>query len=269
MAATFVVYIDESGDEGFSFGKGSTDWFILSAVITQKTSDLETVKLVDRIRQLLGKPEKNPLHFCKLRHGQRLPLIGEITKADLRTVTVFFFKPLLKEPQKFQGRHRFYFYATRFLLERVSWYCRDHRASNDVGDGTAEIVFSNRAGMSYFEMSDYLSYLKKRTSCLDVRIYWPTINPEKIKAYSPTQRMGLQIADAVASGFGKAVEPQYGYIEDRYARLLKPTVYQRGGVYRGYGLKFWPKEADAILRKDPRMEWLTEYENPGTQEPTR
>lgn len=32
---TFNVYLDESGDEGFQFGQGSSDWFVLSAVVTR------------------------------------------------------------------------------------------------------------------------------------------------------------------------------------------------------------------------------------------
>lgn len=271
MGATFAVYIDESGDEGFSFGTGSTNWFILSAVITQKTTDVETVKLIDRIREVVGISEGNPLHFRNLSHERRLPLIYEIANANLRAVTVFFYKPFLREPEKFRERYRLYFYATRFLLERISWYCRDHRPQNDAGDGSAEISFSNRSGMSYDEIRGYLSYLKASTRELRVRIHWPAINLKKIRAFSPGKLMGLQIADAVAGGFGKAVEPsRYGYTEDRFARLLKPIVFQRKGVYLGYGLKFYPREAEEILRRDtPIMEWLREYESSGPQDPTR
>ena len=49
MSAMFVVYIDESGDEGFSFERGSSEWFIVSAIITRKAKDIETVKLVDTV----------------------------------------------------------------------------------------------------------------------------------------------------------------------------------------------------------------------------
>ena len=45
MSATFVVYIDESGDEGFSFGKGSSEWFVLSAVVTKKAQNAETGRI--------------------------------------------------------------------------------------------------------------------------------------------------------------------------------------------------------------------------------
>jgi hypothetical protein len=263
MPTSFVVYIDESGDEGFSFGGGCSDWFILSAVITQKARDLETVKLIDRIRQLLNKPDKMHLHFRNLKHEQRLPFINEIASTNLRAITIFVIKRSLRQPEKFQERYRLYFYTVRLLLERISWYCRDHRMASDTGDGTAEIIFSNRSGMSYSEIVDYMSYLKSQAARLRVRIYWPVINLEKIIAVPPRNRMGLQIADAVATGFFYAVQrSQYGFMEDRYARLLKPIVYQRNGKFMGYGLKFWPE----II---PSMDWLEEYVGSGTQDPTR
>lgn len=269
MSTSFVVYIDESGDEGFAFGKGSSDWFVLSAVITKKAHDLETVKLVDRVHGLLKKPDKKPLHFRDLKHEQRLPFIAEIAKADLRTVSILIFKPSLKESEKFQERYRLYFYAVRYLFERVSWYCRDHKTGHDAGDGSAEIVFSNRSGMSYAEMRDYLKYLKERTGPIDVRIHWPVMNLNKITAYSSGKRMGLQIADATASSFFYSVQSsQYGFAEDRYARMLKPVVYHRHGSYLGYGLKFWPREAEELLKAEVHLKWTNEYAGSGTQDPT-
>ncbi len=264
MAATFVIYIDESGDEGFSFSEGSSEWFILSGVITRKAKDLETVKLIDKVRKVLNKPPKKPLHFRDLKHEQRLPLVGEIAKAELRTVSVLIHKPSLKETEIFQERYRLYFYAVRFLFERVSWYCKDHKTSQEVGDGTAEIVFSNRSGMSYEELRNYLKYLKDKTGYFDVRIDWSVIDVDganKITAYSSGKRMGLQIADAVASSFYYAVQSsQYGYVEDRYARMLKTVVYSRAGRYVGYGLKFWPREVDEKLHSEPQFGWLRSKE---------
>ena len=58
MTCSFVVSIDESGDEGFA--TGSSEWFVLSAVVTRKCNDLEAVKLVDRVRTLLGRPPRSP-----------------------------------------------------------------------------------------------------------------------------------------------------------------------------------------------------------------
>jgi hypothetical protein len=252
-----MVYVDESGDEGFSFGRGSSEWFVLSAVITKKATDLETVKLVDRIRKKLGKPEKKPLHFRDLKHEQRLPFLGEISTAQLRTVSILIHKPSLKEPEKFHERFRLYYYTVRYLLERVSWYCRDHKLPKDSGDGSAEIIFSNRSGMSYQEMGEYLNLLKEQTRLRDVRIDWNAVKADKFMACSPGKKMGLQIADAVASSTFFAVQPsQHGYTEDRYIRMLKPVIYHFREIYLGYGLKFWPKEVDQKIQCDKYLKWV-------------
>jgi hypothetical protein len=256
---TFIVYIDESGDEGFSFNQGSSEWFVLAAVITRRTTDLETVKLVDRVRSKLGKPGKKPLHFRDLKHEQRLPFVGEIAEVCLRAVTILVHKPSIREPEKFRERYRLYFYGVRYLLERVSWYCRDHKTSRDKGDGSAEIVFSNRSGMSYHELREYLRLLEAQTGFFDVRIEWSVINTDQIVVFSAGRRMGLQIADAVAGSFFYAVQPsQYGYTEDRHARILKPVVYHQKGRYLGHGLKFWPREAESMVRTEDSLRWVQE-----------
>jgi len=245
---TFRVYIDESGDEGFQFGNGSSNWFVLSAVITRISDDLPTVKLVDEVKTFLKKPAHKVLHFRDLRHEHRLPFVDRIAKANLKTVTVIFHKPSIKEAEKYRERNRLYFSAVRYLFERVSWYCRDHKTGHDAGDGSAEILFSNRSGMSYQEMKEYIGLLNQKTDVQDVRMEKAIIRENQIYAYSPGRMMGLQIADAIASSHYFAVEPRYGHVEDRYVRILKPTVYHHQGSYLGYGVKFWP--ADDVLLKE-------------------
>jgi hypothetical protein len=263
MTASFVVYIDESGDEGFLFDKGSTAWFVLSAVITEKTTDLETVKLVDTVRLKLGRQptDKDPLHFRKIKHEQRLPFVHEISEANLKAVIIMIHKPSITNVELFQQRFRLYFYASRLLLERVSWYCRDHKTAHTGGDGTAEICFSNRGGMKYDELRTYMETLKLKTQLNDVRIDWDIIKTSQITALSP-KLMGMQIADAIASSFFFGTQlNQYGFVEDRYVRMLKSVVYQHRGRYNGYGLKIWPNEAETLVKSLNYMAWLLEVYN--------
>jgi hypothetical protein len=258
MASSFLVYIDESGDEGFQFGGGSSQWFVLSAVITRRATDLDTVKLVDHTRTHLAKPPRKPLHFKDLKHEQRLPYISRIASAELKTVSVLVHKPSLLEPEKFQERYRLYFYTTRYLLERVSWYCRDHTRHADEGDGSAEIVFSNRSGMSYPELCEDLRQLHHDSGLFDANVDWNVIRENQVTSLSPGKRMGLQIADAVAGSFFHGVEEsQYGFLEPRYAQMLKPVVYRGRAGWLGYGLKFWPREANALLQEE-RYRWIGE-----------
>lgn len=257
MGASWVVYIDESGDEGFRFDKGSPDWFVLSAVITQKSTDLETVKLVDHVREnVLNRKDHEPLHFRKLKHEQRIPFVSTLSQAKLKTAVVLIHKPSISDVEIFQQRNHMYFFASQLLLERVSWYCRDHKNSKKSGDGSAEIIFSNRGGMKYDEFRQYMQRLQNKTQFGDVQIDWNVIKPEQITAYS-AKRMGLQLADAVASSFFFSVQlNQYGFAEDRYVRMLEPILYKHSGRYEGYGIKFWPRQAESIYKQQSHLMWL-------------
>ena len=152
MAAEFVVYIDEAGDEGFKFFDGelgSSRWFVLSAVVVRKTNDQKLVQLAKDVRVLLNKPPKKALHFRDLKHEQRIPFAKQIGEAPIRTVHILVHKPSIKSPENFQQEaHKLYRYLTRLLVERVSWLCRDN-ADRGTGDCTADFVFSNRSAMSY------------------------------------------------------------------------------------------------------------------------
>lgn len=260
MRHGFRVYIDESGDEGFKFetpGRGSSRWFVLSAVVTRDADDLEAVRLVERVRQRLNKAPREPLHFRKLKHEHRLPYVDEIARARLRAVNLVIHKPSIQEPERFTSEpHLLYRHATRYLLERVSWLCRGSRRADDE---TAEVIFSNRSCMSYDQMRDYLQRLKERTGEFDVRIDWSVLDPRQIQARPHDSLMGLQIADAVASSFYMACEltPQ-GFNEPRYAQMLEPVVYRHRKQCLGYGLKFWPK--DAREHPDQHLAWLRDFD---------
>jgi len=56
--ASFIVYIDESGDEGFVFrpdGTGSTRWFVLSAAVIRQSNDLQMVACLTLIQDGSGR----------------------------------------------------------------------------------------------------------------------------------------------------------------------------------------------------------------------
>jgi len=227
---------------------------VLSAVVFRKSKDLEAVKTLRAVRGLLGKPPKYALHFRDLRHEQRVPYVRAVAGAPIRTVSVLIYKPAITEPEVFQNEaHRLYRYATRLLLERVSWLCRDAKKTNE-GDGTCEMIFSNRSAMSYDNLRGYLQHLKSNPTS-DIRVDWSAIEPSKVQAVNHDQLAGLQMADAVASSLYFALNlSQYGEVESRYFELLKPTVYKHDKTGAlGYGLKFWPKSAELLQAECPHV----------------
>ncbi|MBC8472656.1 MAG: DUF3800 domain-containing protein [Planctomycetes bacterium] len=266
MTVSFVAYIDESGDEGFKFRTRvgeqiSSDWFVLSAFVTRKKTDIETVKVIDKVRDEFKLHPRKHIHWKDLKHPQKVRYAQIVANLRARLIAVCVHKPSLLEPEKFQQRYRLYFYAVRYLIERISWLVRDrHNPKKWGGDGTAELLLSNRQGMSYDEMRDYLRLLKKQQeSGQDIRIEFDKVLIDKIKTYTPGKSMGLQLADATAGAFFNALErDKFGNTEPRYLQTLAPVLYCHELSIKGYGLKVVPREAIPGLIKNESLRWLSE-----------
>lgn len=253
---SFVAYVDESGDEGFKFGEGSSGWFVLSAVVFRSQQELSEAKLVDVVKAKFNQlrqpgqpqiPKKKPLHFRDLKHEQRRFYAGQIGLSKVRCISICIYKPDLVSPENFQNQHRLYFYATRLLVERVSWLCRDAKRKQDVGDGSVRLVFSNRSSLNYEGLAKYLESLKSK---VDYRADLSVLARIRIETYSSGKRMGLQIADAIASSTFYALEPnRYGQVECGYIDELKSRFYRHENLLYGYGLKIMPREAEEKRRR--------------------
>lgn len=242
--SAYVVYIDESGDEGFQFldnERGSSRWLVLSAVVFRKDNDLAAVQLLRKAREVIGKQPKKALHFRELKHEHRIPYARAIGEEKLLTVSVAIHKPDLRNREHYQRqKHMLYRYATRLLIERVSWLCKDYQRANDP-DCSAELVFSNRSAMSYEDLCTYLGHLRDGPPAAKCRIDWNAIDPSAVRAVNHEQLAGLQIADAVATGLFLALNKnQYGETEARYFELMQGRVYRFKGTTLGWGMKFWP-----------------------------
>lgn len=255
--ASFRAYIDESGDEGFVFhadGSGSSQWFVISALVMRVKNDQSMVDCFKETRKLLRKPPKHALHFVDLKHEQRVPYIRRVGALSAKTISVMIFKPSIREPEKFQNeKYLLYRYTTRLLLERLSWLCRDHYIDGE-GDRTCEVVFSNRSNMSYEDISSYLNHLIENAGSQpnEVQIEPHIIRPDEIRAVEHSKLAGLQAADAVASSMHFAVKRNiYGEAEPTYAGHLRKTFYRNKGQLHGYGIKLWPDPLNITQTKAP------------------
>lgn len=258
MTFSYVAYIDESGDEGFVFKpfpeRASSQWFVLSALMIPTHMDIAEVK---RLHQTIGPIEANrgsPIHFHKLPHEQRVTICAAIGASNFKTISICVDKPRIQNAS-FANGYALYFYATRYLMERVSWLARDKMAEiGNKGDGRVKFIFSNRSRMSYDDLRDYVAKLKLRD---DVTIHWPAVDRDLITTKTHKDLVGLRAVDCVASGIRFGLElSAYGFCEDRYVRLLAPSVYQYGGKVRPYGMKFFPNIPNIEPHRDNRYKWL-------------
>lgn len=246
MTHTYVAYIDESGDDGLDKpfrevgnAGGSSKWLVISACLFRRTHSLDAVRWRDEISAKMPERKSRILHFARLNHGQKLATVQTIASKPLRALSVI----AAKEPIPsgiYTDKHQLYFYMTRYLIERLSWLCRDHRPQAPEGDGRVAITFSRRGGMQYDEFQAYLERLKADQSG-EVRIHWPVVDIAAVSAVDHSKSASLQLADAIASAFAAGFEPdRYGNCEPRYAETLKPVTYHRKKNYLSYGVKMVP-----------------------------
>jgi hypothetical protein len=257
MSHSYLAYIDESGDDGignFREAKvrgGSSKWLVISDCIFRQSFDLDAVSWRDEIKNMMPEKRGRDIHFAQMNHNQRTATAKSLVKRPIRAISILSNKTTIPDGV-YTNRNQLYFYLTRYLIERLSWLCRDMRPQVPQGDGRVKITFSRRGGMSYPEFRAYLEHLRNADDN-DINIHWPVVDVEAVSARDHSTSAGLQLADAIASAFATGVEPDhYGNCECRYAEELRPITYSRRGNFLSYGAKFVPHPNEMELTNEQR-----------------
>ncbi len=257
-SATFVAYIDEAGDEGFKFGKGSSEWFVLGAAILRRASEMPEIRLVDDVRARLNRgrksdrqfPPKKALHFRDLEHDVRKYYASRIAKASLTSAVVLIKKQDLLSgnetaAEEKQRRMALYHAATLGLVGVISRHCADGYVPGEPGDGSVDLVFSSRSSLDYAQLKNTIEQVLADPDSFGYRDFMATtahpsagiIKATQVQAIMHSKSMGPQIADAVTSSYFYAVESSAdGFTEDAYVRLLLPCAYRHSGELFGHGV---------------------------------
>jgi hypothetical protein len=254
MAHTFVAYIDESGDEGLTKefrtpGKqgGQSNWLVLSACMFRQSRDREATAWRDEIISRMPRKKTKILHFADLNPAQKTVTCECLCNKPLRMTSVLSNKQTIPKGT-YSTKNQLYFYLARYLIERVSWFCRARRPEAPEGDGTVKLTFSRCGGMNYTDFQEYLTWLKVSQ---ETEIHWPVIDIAAVEAHDHSQLAPLQVADALTSAFAAGLEPDYsGNCKPEYAEILKPIVYCRNGNYFSYGTKLVPSWQEMTLSAD-------------------
>jgi hypothetical protein len=244
MAHSFIAYIDESGDDGLGKFRvpgnrgGQSCWLVISACIFRFSREREVVSWRDGLLAKCQKRGSRNLHFINLTHNQKVAGTQFMAQLPIRAISVLSNKQTIPVGI-YTTKNQLYFYVTRYLIERISWFCRDYRRLVQDGDGRVKIIFSRRGGMSYPDFQAYMLRLKMDHS---VQIHWPVIDIAGIEALDHSRRAGLQLVDPIASSFAAGVEHDtYGNCEARYAEILRTITYCRNKNFLSYGFKLVPK----------------------------
>jgi hypothetical protein len=148
-----IVVIDDAGDAGFKFSRGSSRYFVIACVIFNDDVDAEMA--AERIRQFRfrkGWNRRYELKFNKLRKDMIKELLGEIVKCRLRVRAVVVDKTLVQSHELRSKPESFYNYIIKEVLAR-----NDSMVSASVTlDGAAGKAYKRKAA-AYFrrEINQY------------------------------------------------------------------------------------------------------------------
>jgi len=239
----YRTYVDESGVRSLSATSG--DHFMLSAVIVPDAREANARAALARLRVDLGLPLTAELHFNELKtHSRRLHAsqviggLGFVTISHVIVCKRHFGLAFLNDPTKA------YLFTLRFLLERISWWVRDH-------GGQTHVTFAHIKGFKVADLHAYVARLQAMGT--ETSIDWGSILLP-VRMDQPKTIELLQMADLVASSVGRAFEPdEFGNTERRYLLELASRLYRRGGSpITTYGMKLHPRSA----LTDPAYSWV-------------
>lgn len=258
--AGFTAFIDESGCDGFSFDRGSSDFLVVAAIICRTENLAQYDAAVAEARVACRKPENWKFKSFKDLGSvpQRWALVERFAAKACRCVAVAIYKPALIEQGWADNPGDLYFHASKYLLERISWACRDTNKVKAVNDPRVRIVFSERRGLRYDAFRNYLIRLRNDQGNYNTNTEWAHIDPEIVhpREHDDTDAQ-LLAADYLASSLGLALERKdQGVFDDRFARLWARKFYRHKAKVIGNGFKVWPDEGLSFLSNEARGEWM-------------
>ncbi|WP_157182687.1 DUF3800 domain-containing protein [Sciscionella marina] len=222
-----LAFVDESGHSARS--PTASSHFVLAAVAFAETDAPKATELIADLKRDTGQSEK--LHWQKASHHfKRLRMAQLLGLADWLTISgVVTCKSRLNSST--WNAQTAYNYATKLLLERLSWLAESRAEQLDCK------LSHVRGGHHEEHLGPYLRELKlgKQNCGID----WSAVH--HIEIVDPSSDESLDLADIAASGIASAFEvDEFGSYETRYLRRMRERFYRKGQNLFSYGLKVFP-----------------------------
>jgi hypothetical protein len=206
-----LVFVDESGDRGIKGRTGTSEFFIVTAILfNENEAALSCDKRIERVRAELHMHPKAEFHFNKCCDDHRTRFLQAVSGMDFFYVSFVVNKVKLYGPG-FAYKESFYKYATRLLFENCKPYL--NKATITI-DRSGDREFNN-------ELQRYL----KRMINTDQEVI------KKVKSENSHSNNLLQLADMVC-----------GAVARSFAHGKKDSkLYRKIIGHRELSVQVWPK----------------------------
>lgn len=192
-----LVFVDESGDAGMKFDKGSSEFFVVTAVLFE---DLDEAQRCDdsfaELRRQLGFHELKEFHFNSEREQTRRAFLTHVNRFDFFYLAVVLNKRKLTGPG-FQVKESLIKYTSRLVFE------------NAKPNLTNATVVVDGSGAKEFRQS-FANYLKKQLNSPEQR------HIKKVKMANSATNNLIQLADMVCGAVWHSVR----HCDRSYRKLI-------------------------------------------------
>jgi hypothetical protein len=122
LASSFRIFIDDSGDPGFKFDKGSTRFFLIACVVFDNADAAEAASARMReIKRCFGWSIHHEAKFHTLRKDKLKVFLAEMAKLDFKIRAIVIDKPLIRNREMTSKKESFYNFAIKEVLARMDF----------------------------------------------------------------------------------------------------------------------------------------------------
>lgn len=199
------VFIDESGDAGFKFGKGSSDFFVIAMIIFGDESEMTKTSIaIGLLKRKIGFEEYREFKFHKLSKEVKITFFTEMKKFRYKIISLYVDKRKIKNLIFKDNIKLFYIHAVKMLKEMDMISRSGIKIKLDGGGGR---LFRRQ----------FSSYLRKELNSNDNDMIY------NLKFVDSKSNSLIQLADMVAGALRKSVE---GNKKDKdiYRNILKKNI---------------------------------------------
>lgn len=138
------VYLDESGDTGFRFDRGSSRYFVITLLLVDDPISLHAA--IDRLRSSLGFTAGNEFKFYQSSHEVRLSFLRVLRRQDFTARALVIDKRLMTRPHM-RKRETFYNFLVQMIL---------HHDNDTISDAMIVLDESVKSRKSKQHLATYL-----------------------------------------------------------------------------------------------------------------
>lgn len=200
-----LVFIDDSGDPGFKFEKGSTNYFIIAMVIFDDELEAEkTAVAIKELKREIGFSDNTEFRFFKTCQDYRIEFFKKINKFNFRVRCLVVDKRIIHSSELRSNKNSFYAYFIKEVLKKSGHTILNAKIRID---GSGDRLFRK----------NFFTYLRKELNSKDKKII------KNCKMDDSKRNVLIQMADMVAGSINRAQskDKKDGYF---YLNIIKEHI---------------------------------------------